>query len=80
MAHSQEVEAEQAMSALLGRVARGERLTITQHGKPVAQMIPFESFDQQKVRDAADRIRRRGRQFQIPVEELIESIRLGQRF
>lgn len=30
---------------LLERVRRGEHITITKHGKPVAQLVPAESTD-----------------------------------
>jgi prevent-host-death family protein len=35
-------EAKTHLSGLLDRVARGERLTITKRGKPVAMLVPFE--------------------------------------
>ena len=30
------------LSALLDRVARGEEVTITKHGKPVAKLVPLD--------------------------------------
>ncbi|WP_205963609.1 type II toxin-antitoxin system Phd/YefM family antitoxin [Roseicella aquatilis] len=36
-------EAKTHLSALLDRVERGESLTITRNGKPVARLIPVES-------------------------------------
>ncbi len=33
-------EAKTHLSALLDRVERGERITITRHGRPVAVMVP----------------------------------------
>ena len=35
-------EAKTHLPALLERVAKGERITITKHGKPVAQLVPVE--------------------------------------
>jgi prevent-host-death family protein len=35
-------EAKTHLPALLERVARGERITITKRGKPVAKLVPFE--------------------------------------
>jgi len=35
-------EAKTHLSALLDRVARGESLTITRNGKPVARLVPAE--------------------------------------
>ena len=48
-------EAQTHLSQLLDRVARGERLTITRHGKPVAQLIPVAT-DRQRAQEAAARI------------------------
>ena len=36
------IEAKTHLPALLARVARGERITITKRGKPVAKLVPFE--------------------------------------
>lgn len=36
-------EAKTHLSALLDRVARGESLTITRNGKPVARLVPAEA-------------------------------------
>jgi prevent-host-death family protein len=33
-------EAKTHLSALLDRVARGEEITITRHGKPIARLVP----------------------------------------
>ena len=35
-------EAKTHLPALLERVARGERFTITKHGRPVARLVPVE--------------------------------------
>ena len=35
-------EAKTHLSALLDRVERGERFTITRHGKPVAKLMPAD--------------------------------------
>ena len=48
-------EAKTHLPQLLDRVARGERLTITRHGKPVAQLIPVAT-DRQRAQQAAARI------------------------
>jgi len=34
-------EAKNHFSALLDRVAKGERITITRHGVPIAILVPF---------------------------------------
>lgn len=37
-------DAKTHLSKLLERTERGERLVITRHGRPVAQLIPFRCF------------------------------------
>ena len=41
---------------LLERAARGERFVITRHGKPVAQLIPFDEGDVASIREAIDTV------------------------
>ena len=36
-------EAKTHLPALLERVAKGERITITKHGKPIAKLVPVET-------------------------------------
>ncbi len=45
-------EAKTTLPEILRRVAEGETFTITNRGKPVADLIPSKSSDKQKV-DAA---------------------------
>ena len=74
-------EAKTHLPRLLDRVIRGESLTITRHGRPVARLVPVEQDDQDRARAAANRIRgRRSRLARVPVEELIDSIHEGHRF
>jgi prevent-host-death family protein len=40
------------LSDLLERVERGERFTITRHGKPVAQLTPVDQRDPEAAKDA----------------------------
>jgi prevent-host-death family protein len=47
-------EARNRLGALLDRVARGEEIVITRHGRPVAKLVPLDaSFDRERVRRAA---------------------------
>lgn len=39
------------LSALLERVAKGEEITITKHGVPIAKLVPVERKKQQDVRE-----------------------------
>jgi antitoxin (DNA-binding transcriptional repressor) of toxin-antitoxin stability system len=51
-------EAKNTLSALLDLVEQGEEVVITRHGKPVAKLTrPGPSFDREKARAAAERIR-----------------------
>jgi len=50
-------EAKTHLSSLLERVAKGERFTITRHGKPVAQLVPVETDDAAKRRAAVEGLR-----------------------
>ena len=53
------LEARNSLSALLELVAKGEEITITRHGKPVARLVPpFRTEEQKaKAREAARAIR-----------------------
>ena len=55
-------EARTHLSALLDRVAKGERITITRHGTPVAMLLPDTNDNSLGYAQAADRLRalRRG--------------------
>lgn len=56
-------EAKTHLSELLDRVERGERVTITRHGKPVARLVPVPGAPDRTVDEAIDGIleARRGR-------------------
>jgi prevent-host-death family protein len=50
-------EAKTHLSALLERVAHGERFTISRHGKPVARLVPIEPDDLASRRAAVARLK-----------------------
>ena len=50
-------EAKTHLAELLARVERGERITITRHGKAVAELVPPAPHDPQRIRDAMERLR-----------------------
>lgn len=53
-------EAKNTLSALLDRVAQGEEIVITRHGKPVARLIPnVGRIDRAQAKAAVARIRTR---------------------
>ena len=51
-------EAKTHLSELLERVKKGERIVITKHGTPIAELVPVESSPQQiQVREANERMK-----------------------
>jgi len=51
-------EAKTHLPQLLERVAKGERITITKHGVPVATLQPAVSSKRMPVRDVIDQLKR----------------------
>jgi prevent-host-death family protein len=51
-------EAKTHLSALLERVARGEEVVITKHGKPIARLVSATAVDQARVDEAVAQLRR----------------------
>lgn len=50
-------EAKTHLPSLLERVQKGERIVITKHGHPVAELIPFKERDTEKIRTAVDNLK-----------------------
>lgn len=71
-------EAKTRFPELLRRVQRGERITITRHGVPVAVLIPPEPVLTRPVDELIMAIRefRKGRTAGVPLKILIEEGRL----
>ncbi|MDQ7784901.1 MAG: type II toxin-antitoxin system prevent-host-death family antitoxin [Desulfomonilaceae bacterium] len=51
-------EAKTHLTQLLERVAKGEKITITKHGVPVATLQPADSSKRLPVRDVIDQLKR----------------------
>ncbi|KAA0214714.1 MAG: type II toxin-antitoxin system prevent-host-death family antitoxin [Lautropia sp.] len=49
-------DAKTHLPRLLERAAKGERFVITRHGRPVAQLIPFEDADAAAIGRALERV------------------------
>ena len=73
-------EARTHLPRLLDRVARGESVTITRYGRPVARLVPVAG-DSERAREAMARIVERRQQVKrAPLAELSDSIHEGHRF
>lgn len=73
-------EAKTNLPRLLKRVEAGERFLITRHNRPVAELIPFRSRDNGRIRDAIDDLKafqKTHRLEGLSVRQLIEE---GRRF
>ena len=71
-------EAKTHLPALLERVVRGEQITITKHGRPVARLVPVDKPDIERRRAAIARIKelRKGLTLGVPIKQLIEEGRM----
>ncbi|MFH0810847.1 MAG: type II toxin-antitoxin system prevent-host-death family antitoxin [Pseudomonadota bacterium] len=68
-------EAKTHLTQLLERVAKGEKITITRHGVPVATLQPVDSAKKTPVREVIDQLKRfRGghRLDGLSIREMIE--------
>lgn len=54
-------EAKTHLSALLDRVAEGEEVIITRHGKPVARLVGARQSDRAGIAEAIGELKRRRR-------------------
>ena len=66
-------EAKTHLPALLERVARGERFTITKHGRPIARLVPVERAGPDRRREAIERLKEfaDSHTLGVPVKQLI---------
>lgn len=75
-------EAKTHLAQLLERVARGETITITRHGVPVARLVPIDDKPKTDVRQAIAEIRRFRKERplgRVTVAEIKEWINEGRR-
>ncbi|MGA3027228.1 MAG: type II toxin-antitoxin system prevent-host-death family antitoxin [Bryobacteraceae bacterium] len=74
-------EARTHLAALLERVAKGERITITKHGVPVAQLVPAQpASDREKRLGAIAELRRLREKHPLNGVTIRELIDDGRRF
>lgn len=71
-------QAKNALGSLLDRVERGEEITITRHGKPVARLVPARQHDLKQAQEAAERIKnwKRADLRGLKIKDLIEEGRM----
>lgn len=69
-------DAKKSFSALVRRAERGERITITRYGRPIAILAPFDQWRREDVRQTIEKIRefRKGRTLGgLKIKDLIEA-------
>jgi prevent-host-death family protein len=71
-------EAQVQLLALLDRVARGEKIVITQRGRAVARPEPIERTSSERRREAIERLKEfgKGHTLGVPVKQLIDEGRM----
>jgi prevent-host-death family protein len=74
-------EAKTHLSALLDRVTRGEKITITRHGVPAAILMPVEEtktrMTHKEIVEGMRKLRKRIRPSKISIREMVQE---GRRF
>ena len=70
-------EAKTTLPKLLEEVDKGESITITKHGVPVAKLVPVDAVDHGKVAEAIEALKRWRREHNLSlggltIRELIE--------
>lgn len=73
-------EAKTHLSALLERVGKGERITITKHGVPVAMLVPVEETEKRQVDDVIKELLAFGKGRSLNGLTIWEMIEEGRRF
>ena len=71
-------EAKTRLPQLLRRVEAGERFVITRHGRPLAELVPFQPRDSGKVQCAIDALKEFQRTHSLgglSVRQMIEEAR-----
>jgi prevent-host-death family protein len=68
-------EAKTHFSSLLDRAERGEQITITKHGRPVARLVPVAEIDHEKIKRTIDELKEFSKNYSLDglsIRELIE--------
>lgn len=73
-------EAKTRLPSLLERVAKGERITITKHGKPIACLVPVQNDQKKPIEEVIAEMKKfRAGQAKVSKKELREMIEEGRR-
>jgi prevent-host-death family protein len=72
-------EAKTHLPQLLERVAKGEKITITKHGVPVATLQPADSSKRTPVRNVIDQLKRFRRSHRLEGLSIRDMIEEGRR-
>lgn len=73
-------DARNSFSALIERAEKGEEITITRNGKPVACLVPAPKRDMEDARKAADGLRALRERSRPGPESLKDLINEGRRY
>ena len=73
-------EAKTHLAELLNRVCEGESITITRHGKPVAQLIPISSPQKRSRSEVINDLLNFGKGRKLEGRSIREMIDEGRRF
>lgn len=73
-------EAKTQLSKLLERVARGERFTITRHGRPVARLVPPDRTSGMSAEEAVSELKSIRKGCTLGGISLREMVEDGRRF
>jgi prevent-host-death family protein len=74
-------EAKTHLPRLIRAVERGETVTITRYGKPVAKLSPIQDQKRADVAEVIERMKRaRARRPKVPLEELLAARHEGHKY
>jgi prevent-host-death family protein len=73
-------EARTRWSELIARVAKGEEITITRHGAPVAKLVPSDGRAKTSVLEAIAEMREFGRKHKLRGLSIKQMIEEGRRY
>jgi prevent-host-death family protein len=73
-------EAKNRLSELLDAAENGKEIMITKHGRPVAKLVPADSIDRAKVREAIEWLKRTRKQRSLGGLSITDMIKEGRKY